>query len=459
MINVALPSIMRSFGTSLPHTEWVVLVYLLTITVFLLFWGRVADQVGLHIIYLSGMLTFSVGSVSCFLSVSLVQLILFRFLQAMGAAMMMATGPAIIKETFPLKQLGNALGLIGVATSMGLLLGPPVSGILIHRYSWREIFLVTVPISLLATVVGSLIFLKAGSGANDEQKTEYTSFDWPGMICWAGIIGFAVLLSSRWRGTGGLILASEAVVFLIFLLLLIRIEMRSPSPLIPLSLFRNRPYSIAMFCAALSFAVLFVVLILMPFYLDYVLGFTSQNIGMVMMAVPVSVFFVSPISGRLYDRIGARFLTTCGLAIAAVGLLSLCFLGLENSSLDVAWRLAVLGCGQALFLSPNSATVLANVSRKDTGVSSGLLATARNLGMLMGVSVAGLLFGILFSRLSGGLDLSQYSPEQGEHFVIALRITFGVAAAFSVAGAWLSSLRGAEDQTGLREPHLSPSGE
>ena len=132
MINVALPSIMRSFGTTLPQTEWVVLIYLLTITASLLFWGRVADQVGLIPIYLSGMLVFTIGSLACYLSATLLQLVLFRFLQAIGASMMMATGPAIIKMVFPLGQLGMALGLVGVATSIGLMTGPVISGLLIH---------------------------------------------------------------------------------------------------------------------------------------------------------------------------------------------------------------------------------------------------------------------------------------------------------------------------------------
>lgn len=457
MISVALPSIMRSFGTSLPQTEWVVLVYLLTITIFLLFWGRIADRIGLHFVYLCGMLIFSLGSVACYLSVTLVQLILFRFLQAMGAAMMMATGPAIIKESFARQELGKVLGLIGVATSLGLLIGPLVSGMLIHSYSWREIFLVTVPVSLTAAIVGAVILSKNRVLQTEKQLSDDDSFDWWGMLCWAGMITMAVLLSTHWQETVKIILGGEVIAFFLFLLFLIRVEIRSTSPLIPLGLFRNRPYAIAMFCAALSFAVLFVVLILMPFYLDYVLGLTPQNIGLVMMAVPVSVFFVSPLSGRLYDRIGARLLTTSGLLIAAGGLVALCFLDLENSSLDVAWRLAVLGCGQALFLSPNSATVLANVGNKDAAVSSGLLATARNLGMLVGVSVAGLLFGVLFTKLSGGLDLSQYSPDQGGHFVKALRITFGVAAVFSVAGAFFSSLRGTEGKPEINHAPPSPS--
>ncbi|HID70340.1 MAG TPA: MFS transporter [Desulfobacterales bacterium] len=440
MINVALPSIMRSFGTSLPQTEWVILIYLLTITASLLFWGRVADRVGLGSIYLSGMLIFSIGLVACYLSASLFQLIVFRLLQAMGAAMMMATGPAIIKMVFPLGQLGAALGLVGIATSIGLMMGPVVSGFLIHSYSWRAIFLVTVPLSLFVYVVGWLTLRSLIPVKN--HTTSRVSFDWAGMLLWTGMITMVVLFSTNNAGTSVKVLVYEGIIVLSFLILLIKTEHRQLAPLFPLSLFRSLPYAIAMFCAALSFAVLFVVLILMPFYLDFVLRLSAKQIGFVMMAVPISVFIVSPLSGFLYDRIGARFLTTSGLTIAAWGLLSLCFLSEDSSAVSVAWRLAFLGCGQALFLSPNSATVLQNVKPGQTGVSSGMLATARNLGMLLGVSVAGLLFGMIFFRLSGGLDLKQYSPEQVQNFMLALRITFSITAVFSLIGAILSSLRG-----------------
>ncbi len=440
MINVALPSIMRSFGTSLPQTEWVVLIYLLTITASLLFWGRVADQVGLSSIYLSGMFVFSIGSVVCYLSTTLLQLIAFRFLQAMGAAMMMATGPAIIKMVFPLGQLGKALGLVGVSTSIGLMTGPVISGLLIHSFSWRAIFLVTVPVSLFASIAG-WVFMKPFSETKVHEKPSLP-FDWTGMILWTGMITMAVLFSTHHAGASVKVLVCEGLICFCFLVLLVKTEYRQQAPLFPLSLFRSQPYAIAMFCAALSFAVLFVVLILMPFYLDYVLGFAAKQIGFVMMAVPISVFFVSPLSGFLYDRIGARFLTTAGLATAACGLLLLCFLSAESSAFSVAWRLAVLGCGQALFLSPNSATVLESVDPGQTGVSSGMLATARNLGMLLGVSVAGLLFGMIYSKLSGGLDLRQYSPDQVQNFMFALKVTFTVTALFSVLGAGLSFLRG-----------------
>lgn len=439
MINVALPAIMRSFGTTLAETEWVVLIYLLTITVTLLFWGRVADRLGVGSVYLTGMFVFSIGSIVCYLSATLLQLVLFRWFQALGASMMMATGPAIIKMVFPPGQLGKALGFIGIATSVGLMTGPVLSGFLVHSYSWRAIFLVTVPVSLFVCVAGWL-YSKPVVAAR--EKDEAAPFDWAGMIYWTGLVTMFVLLSTHHTGVSLNILVVEGGLGLCFLVLLIMTEYKHNIPLLPIALFRSRAYSIAMFCAALSFAVLFVVLILMPFYLDYVLGFSTKRIGMVMMAVPISVFFVSPLSGFFYDRIGARFLTTTGLTIAACGLLLLCFLSADSSAFNVAWRLAVLGCGQALFLSPNSATVLESVAGGQAGVSSGMLATARNLGMLLGVSLAGLIFGIVYSHLSGGLDLRQYTTAQIHNFMYALKATFTIAACFSVLGAVLSSLRG-----------------
>ncbi len=447
MINVALPSIMRSFGTTLPRTEWVVLIYLLTITVSLLFWGRIGDQYGKGTVYLSGMFVFSVASMACYLSATLSQLIFFRFFQALGASMMMATGPAIIKMVFPIGQLGMALGLVGIATSVGLMTGPVISGILIHSYSWRAIFLVTVPVSLTVFLVGWLSLLRTRLGKTDSKKPP-VSFDWYGIILWTGMLSLLVLLTTHYKGVSGKLLVLEGVGFLFFLLLFIKVESRHPTPILPLALFRNRSFSIAIFCAALSFTVLFVVLILMPFYLDFILGLSAREIGVVMMSVPIAVFVVSPLSGYYYDHIGARFLTTAGLSVAAFGLLLLCFLSAESSPFAVAWRLALLGCGQALFLSPNSATVLDNVGHEQAGVSSGMLATARNLGMLVGVSLAGLIFGMIFSQLSGGLDLKEYGPDQVQNFISALQKTFIITAALSVVGAVLSGLRKGEGANG-----------
>ena len=229
--------------------------------------------------------------------------------------------------------------------------------------------------------------------------------------------------------------------FCLLLFLFRMVEQRAEAPLLPLLLFRDRHYTIAMSCVALSFVVLFVALLLIPFYLDYVLRLPVDRIGLVMMAVPLAVFVVSPLAGWLYDRMGARLLTTGGLAICCLALICLCFLGEQSSVIDVVWRMVLLGAGQALFLSPNTASVLATVDPHHIGITSGVLATARNLGMLIGITLAGLVFGEVFSLLSGGLDLIDFSSVHTTAFIRSLQISFALTALVAMAGALLSGRR------------------
>jgi predicted MFS family arabinose efflux permease len=268
-----------------------------------------------------------------------------------------------------------------------------------------------------------------------------SQFDWTGLLIWTMLILSTVLVATHYRALSGWMVSAGVLGFCLLLLLFRLVEQRAAEPLLPFILFRDRHYAIAMICAALSFAVLFVVLILMPFYLDYVLRFSVDRIGLVMMAVPVAVFVVSPLSGWLYDRMGARLLTTSGLALCCLALIFLCLLSDSSTSIDVAWRLILLGAGQALFLSPNTASVLTTAHAHQIGITSGMLATVRNLGMLVGVTLAGLIFGELFSLLSGGLDLKDFSSGHTEVFIQSLRISFGLTAAMAMAGVLLSSRR------------------
>ncbi|MDD3815306.1 MAG: MFS transporter [Desulfocapsaceae bacterium] len=440
MVNVALPTIMRSFTTTLAQTEWVALIYLLTITITLLIWGRLSDRLGKGKMYLLGMLVFSIGSVACYLASSLSMLIFCRFIQACGASMMMSSGPAIIKMVFPVHQLGRALGLVGIATSIGLMSGPVVSGFLIQFFSWRFLFLVTVPVSLLCFGVGWCWLLPLiPSPSLESLKT--TRFDWTGLVVWTLLLALAVLASTHYGAFSTRMVSSGLLGFCVLLFLFKMIEQRAEEPLLPLFLFKDRYYAIGMSCAALSFVVLFVVLLLIPFYLDYVLRLPVKRIGLVMMSVPLAVFVVSPLSGWLYDRMGARLLTTTGLTLCCLALVFLCFLDEHSMVIDVAWRLVLLGAGQALFLSPNTASVLAAVDSRHIGITSGMLATARNLGMLVGVTLAGLIFREVFSFLSGGLDVKDFSSVHTTAFIRSLQISFGLTSLVAMIGALLSGRR------------------
>ncbi len=440
MVNVALPGMMRHFDTTLAQTEWVALIYLLTITTTLLVWGRLSDRFGKGRMYLLGMLVFTVGSVACYLTTTLSALVFCRFVQACGASMMMSSGPAIIKTVFPVHQLGRALGLIGVATSIGLMSGPVISGFLIRYFSWRAIFLVTVPVSLTCFALGWFLLL-SDLPATASRWTRKSCFDWAGLLIWTVLITMAVLAASHHAALSGWMVAGFGVSFCSLLLLFKWVEERAVEPLLPLAMFRDRQYAIAMTSAALSFLVLFVVLILTPFYLDYVLRLAVDRIGLMMTAVPLAVCVLSPLSGRLYDRMGARILTTSGLALCCFSLLALSFLDQQSGPIDIAWRLSLLGAGQALFLSPNSASVLANVDPQRIGITSGMLATARNMGMLAGVALAGLVFGKMFFWLSGGLDVKEFSMEHSAAFIQSLRMSFALTALLAFIGALLSSRR------------------
>ncbi|MBC8208956.1 MAG: MFS transporter [Desulfobulbaceae bacterium] len=442
MINVALPVIMAEFGVRLAAVQWVVLIYLLTITSSLLFWGRLGDRLGAGRIYLAGMLVFALGSLACSLSLSLVQLILFRLFQGLGAAMMMANGPAMIRLAFPVESLGRMLGLIGVVTSVGLMTGPLVSGALIHYFSWRMMFLATLPVSCSGLVLSFFYLLPAlrQSGVAEDRPAQ--PFDWVGLLLWTLLVlllvsGASVFqtASSTGRLLGGLLTACLLVVFL-------RHQRRAVSPFLPLDILAVPRYGLALLAAAISFAVLFVVLILTPFYLHHILRFDPRALGLVMMSVPAAVFVVAPLAGLLHDRVGARIPATSGLLICAAALLLLSRLSLSASLAQLIIPLMLLGCGQALFLSPNSAAVLGHAAPEQGGIMSGLLATSRNLGMLCGTALAGLVFASFFAHLTGGLDVRDYSPAQADAFIRALRYTFLLTAGLSLVGVVVSVRRG-----------------
>ena len=268
MVNVALPSIMREFKSPLHLTEWVALIYLLTITSTLLFWGKLSDLLGRGRIYSCGMLIFGLSSLACYTATSLAWLVSARLLQAIGAAMMMAIGPAIIKETFPSEQLGKGLGLVGIFVSLGLMLGPAIGGYLIEFASWRAIFLLTVPFGLAFFLIGRLI-LPDGPPQKKQQR-----FDWVGGLLWVLILSLiAITLTQAGAQSWPVsltIMAASAIILLIPLFL--KVEQRAQSPLLPLIFFKQRFFWVGMSAALISFLVLFSALILTPFFLDHILN-------------------------------------------------------------------------------------------------------------------------------------------------------------------------------------------
>jgi EmrB/QacA subfamily drug resistance transporter len=450
MVNIALPFIMKDFHSSLGDTQWVVMIYLLTITATLLFWGHLSDRLGRGRVYTAGLLIFGLGSLACAYAPTLAFLVVARFCQALGGAMMMATGPAIIRETFPREQLGRGLGLIGMAVSLGLMSGPSLGGFLLELSSWRILFFITVPLGLIFTFLA--IKILPGPALQHSGP-----LDWLGSIFWAmSLILFSLALthasSPVWSTTRLLLTGGAGAGALVCF---IGLESRLSHPLLSLSLFRDRHFSLAMLSAVLSFTVLFAVILLTPFHLDRVLGLPPLKIGLVMLAIPSSILVISPLAGWLSDSVGARLISTLGLGISTLGVLLLSTIEATTLPHVIAGQLMLLGLGQALFLSPNSASVLGRVEAGKAGAAAALLATARNLGMLMGIAQATLLFSLFFREATNGLDLRDFQPEHTASFLTALHGALLGAALTGLLGTAASWLRG-NSQTRRPEKETSP---
>ena len=437
MVNIALPTVMRHFHSPLPTTEWVVLSYLLTITATLLFWGHLGDRLGRGRVYGAGMLVFALASLACALAPSLPGLVVSRFIQGLGAAMMMATGPAIIRDSFPPEQLGRSLGLIGMAVSLGLMSGPGLGGLLIQYFSWRALFFLTVPIGLF-------FYLLSRRFLSRQATARGAAIDWPGSLLLAATLCLATLLltrlageeSSRWH----LLLLAAPIPPLLACFLYV--ERRVRHPLLPLDIFGDRFFCLGIASAALSFTNLFGAIILTPFYLDRLRGLSPADIGLVMMAVPAAIMLASPLAGWLADQVDRGRLATAGMLVSAGAMFLLSASGRETGLATLTGCLGLLGFGQALFLSPNSAAVLAHTPLHRTGTAAALLAAARNLGMLLGICLATLVFTRIFRQQTGGLDLRDYRPELADHFLTALQGALIVAGAAGLLGAVLSWSRG-----------------
>ena len=441
IVNIALPSIMADFGVELATIQWVVMIYLLTVTSLLLSFGRLSDIRGRRIVYSTGLFLFSFGSLFCGVAPSAYWLIGARFFQGLGAAMTMACTPALIVDTFPETERGRAIGMMGSVVASGLTAGPVLGGLLIHYFSWRAIFYINIPIGLL-TAAG-VFFLLRGSKAD---ITRPETFDWPGAAIMAVLLGsllMAITHAYEWGyfSTPILTLSTICLVAAIALLL---VETRVKHPILSRSLFTIRLFTLPILAAVILFVCLFSLVFLMPFYLIHPGGFPVNTVGGIMSCIFVALFVVSPLSGALYDRIGSRFLTTLAMGLIACSLFSLAVIPANASVLSILWRLSLAGIGTAVFLPPNSAAAFSAVAPEQRGVASATVAAARNLGMVLGIAIAGAIFNSVFYELSNGLSLKEYQPALEKIFMESFHYVMLGGGFIAVSGMIVAFLRGPE---------------
>lgn len=433
IVNIALPVIAKTTGAPVSTVEWVALAYLITVSASLLVFGRLADLYGKRRLYLAGLAMFVSGSLLCGLAGRVGLLIGARSVQAVGAAMLFALGPAILVGAFPAEERGRALGLQATLTYLGLVAGPGLGGLLLDAWGWPAIFFVNVPVGLAAMWAASRVL-------PSDKPAIRQPFDPAGALTLAVALAALLLALNKggewgWRHPGvmapGALGAAAAVAF-------IALERRLAHPALDLSLFRSRIFSASVLASFLCYAASASVSFLMPFLLIEASGLTASRAGLVMMSAPAAMVLLTGPSGALSDRVGVRLPATAGLAVMAGGVLLTGTAGIGGSDALRAVCLALVGVGTGLFTSPNNSAIMGAAPEARRGVAGAILSATRTVGFAAGVAGAGLVFHAGLQTLGASA-----APQAVERAVGAgLRLTALVA----LAGAFCSAVRGCAER-------------
>ncbi len=419
-VGVALPTIGREFSASAIQLGMIETTYALSASIFLLAMGRFGDIYGRRKIFQTGLLVFafSGGLISQAWSIEII--IGLRFLQGMGGAMVMATTTAMVVSSFPPQERGKALGIAIASVYAGISCGPFIGGFMVETLGWRSLFYMIFPLGIFTYVITRIKITAEWADAKGEP------FDWQG----ATIYGLSILLlvygvsnlSQGWWAWGLLILANFG------LLMFVLFEARTPFPLLNIKLLRNnRIFALGNLASLFNYSATFGVTFFLSLYLQYVKGMGPQQAGAVLIVQPIVQTILSPLCGKLSDRVPAPLVATTGMAFCAIGLAVATRLSAESSLAVVFLLLGFLGIGFALFSAPNVSVIMGSVEPRDLGVASGVNASMRTLGMLSSMMIITL----VFSYLMGG---QQVTVETQSAFLTSMRIALLTFCGLCVVG-------------------------
>lgn len=422
IVNIAMPTMSKDLAISMNEAEWIVSVYMITICCLLIFWGRISDTIGKIKIFKIGTLIFIMGSLFCGISSTLEMLLISRIIQATGASMTMATNYGIITENFPPEMRGRSLGVLGSFVSLGSIAGPGIGGVIIQKYTWHYIFLINIPIGIFAFVLGYFVFPKS------KKK------DIPLNLDYLGFILFDMFIISLFIGIfiGQVIGFTKLSIIILFIIAVCSFvgfifrEKRANNPLIDLTIFNNKSFSVGLTCAVLIFSSNLFMNTLLPFYLQDTLKLSSLVSGFILMCVPIAMVIVAPISGALSDKIGSEGLTFLGLFIVSVSQLLFILIGLKTTISYLVILTLLAGTGVALFQSPNNSIIMSSVEHNHLGIAGSINSLARNIGMVTGLSLSTT---ILYSSMTqkAGYKVNGYINGRDDLFLYGMHIAFLVS--------------------------------
>jgi EmrB/QacA subfamily drug resistance transporter len=434
-VNIALPAMGAEFHMDAIMLSWIATAYLLAAALFLVPIGKIADIYGRKRIFLYGIAIFSLASLVMTMVPSTSLLIVVRIIQGFGGAMIFGTSIAILTSVFPPGERGKALGIYITAVYFGLTVGPFLGGVLTETLGWRSIFFVNVPIGIIACL---LIFWKL---EGEWAECDGEPFDLTGSVIYAGALvcvmyGFSLVPSL----TGIALITAGGVIGILFALY----EMRIPHPVLDMRLLtHNRVFAFSNLAALISYSATFAVTFLLSLDLQYTKGFSPEGAGLILIVQPAVMALVSPLAGRLSDRVDPQIVASTGMAFSAIGLFLLVFLVESTPLWYLLVCLVVLGAGLGMFSSPNTNAIMSSVEKRYYGVASGMNGTMRLLGQMLSMGVAMMLFALLIGRV-------EITPEYYQQFVASLHYAFVLFTVLCVIGIAASLKRGKRQPVPLK---------
>ena len=425
--NVGLPTFVRAFGASFQSVQWVVLAYLLAVTTLVVSAGRLGDLFGRRRLMLLGIATFTVASLVCAAAPSLWVLIAARAGQGFGAAMMMALTMALVGESVPKERAGRAMGLLGTMSAVGTALGPSLGGVLIGSFGWQAIFLINLPLGLLAALLAWRYLPR------DRIAATRPGFDLPGSLLLALALAAYSLAMTLGRGHFGAINLALAIAAAVLGLVFLLVESKARSPLVQPALFRERLVGTGFVASGLATTVAMTTLVVGPFYLSGALHLDATGVGLVMSMGPLVAAVAGMPAGKAVDRFGALRMSVAGLLSMAVGAFLLSRMTIDAGAPGYVIALVILTGGFATFQAANNTAVVTGSAPGQRGIVSGLLNLSRNLGLVTGASLMGAVF-MHAAGTSAIASASTVAVLSGTHAVFLLA-TLLVALALAVVVA------------------------
>lgn len=435
IVNIALPVMSKDLRIPMNQAEWVVSIYLIVICALLLLFGKLGDAYGKIRVFKIGTILFTIGSLLCGLNSGLMFLLGARTLQAVGAAMTMSTNNGIITEVFPFNERGRALGTIGSFVALGSIAGPGVGGLILAHLHWGYIFLINVPVGIIAILLGMKVLPK--DITLSKQKIDKT-----------GSFLFALVMVTLFAGVFlgqeiGFIKIGVLALFIVALVSFIgfiKVELHVERPVLDLQIFQNTSFTISIFCAFLIFVANFFFNVISPFYLENARGLAANYAGYVLMTFPIVQVVVAPIAGAVSDKIGPKLLTFIGLILISISQIGYMFMSLATPMWIFMFFVGLVGLGNGIFQAPNNTIVMNSVEVKDLGIAGGINALARELGMIIGISAATT---VLFSSMShtAGHTVTSYIPSQPGLFISGMRVAFMVSLVICLVATVITGVR------------------